>query len=58
MGMNQKMNIPEMRRVMMEFEKQNELMGMKEEIMNDTIDGMNVFGIHAASTQREVHPIQ
>eukprot|EP00667_Euglena_gracilis_P025631 EG_transcript_30228 len=37
-GMNQKMNIPEMRRVMMEFEKQNELMTMKEEIMNDTID--------------------
>lgn len=40
-GMNQKMNIPEMRRVMMEFEKQNELMTMKEEIMNDTIDGVS-----------------
>jgi charged multivesicular body protein 2A len=37
-GMNQKMNVPAMRRVMMEFEKQNELMEMKEEIMNEAID--------------------
>jgi charged multivesicular body protein 2A len=37
-GMNQKMNVPEMRRIMMEFEKQNAMMGMKEEIINDTID--------------------
>eukprot|EP01012_Entosiphon_sulcatum_P004529 TRINITY_DN11815_c0_g1_i1.p1 TRINITY_DN11815_c0_g1~~TRINITY_DN11815_c0_g1_i1.p1 ORF type:complete len:250 (+),score=76.86 TRINITY_DN11815_c0_g1_i1:114-752(+) len=37
-GMNRQMNLPAMRRVMMEFEKQSEMMGMKEELMNETID--------------------
>lgn len=37
-GMNEKMNIPAMQQVMREFERQNEMMGMKEEMMNDAID--------------------
>eukprot|EP00755_Sulcionema_specki_P022477 Sspe_Gene.76616::Locus_47869_Transcript_1_1_Confidence_1.000_Length_701::g.76616::m.76616/K12191/CHMP2A; charged multivesicular body protein 2A len=37
-AMNSKMNIPAMQKIMMEFEKQNEMMGMKEEMMNDAID--------------------
>ena len=36
--MNAKMNIPAMQQIMMEFEKQNEMMGMKEDMMNDAID--------------------
>lgn len=37
-GMNAQMNMPQMQRIMMEFERQNEMMGMKEEMMNDAID--------------------
>ena len=33
--MNKQMNIPEMQRVMMEFEKQSEIMDMKEELMSE-----------------------
>eukprot|EP01112_Ceratiomyxa_fruticulosa_P022461 TRINITY_DN821_c0_g1_i1.p1 TRINITY_DN821_c0_g1~~TRINITY_DN821_c0_g1_i1.p1 ORF type:complete len:216 (+),score=53.81 TRINITY_DN821_c0_g1_i1:182-829(+) len=36
--MNRQMNLPAMQRIMMEFEKQGELMDMKEEMMNDTMD--------------------
>jgi charged multivesicular body protein 2A len=38
MMMNRQMNLPQMQRIMMEFEKQNERMEMKEEMMNDTMD--------------------
>jgi len=36
--MNQKMNIPQIQAIMAEFEKQNEMMGMKEEMMGDAMD--------------------
>ena len=36
--MNSKMNLPQMQKIMMEFEKQSEIMDMKEEMMNDTMD--------------------
>eukprot|EP00117_Sycon_ciliatum_P015771 scpid77445/ scgid15491/ Charged multivesicular body protein 2a; Chromatin-modifying protein 2a len=36
--MNAKMNLPQMQKIMMEFEKQSEIMDMKEEMMNDTMD--------------------
>eukprot|EP01103_Thecamoeba_quadrilineata_P007975 TRINITY_DN17782_c0_g1_i1.p1 TRINITY_DN17782_c0_g1~~TRINITY_DN17782_c0_g1_i1.p1 ORF type:complete len:217 (+),score=52.80 TRINITY_DN17782_c0_g1_i1:47-697(+) len=39
--MNRTMNLPAIQQVMMEFEKQSEIMDMKEEIMNDSIDGIN-----------------
>lgn len=42
MRMNRQMNIPAMQRIMMEFEKQSEMMDMKEEMMSDTMD--DVFG--------------
>ncbi|TPP46046.1 Snf7 family protein [Leishmania donovani] len=37
-SMNKKMNIPEVQKIMREFEKQNEMMGMKEDMMNDAVD--------------------
>merc|ERR1712173_457755 len=37
---NASMNLPAMQRVMMEFEKQSEMMDMKEEMMEDTMDDM------------------
>eukprot|EP00007_Cunea_sp_BSH-02190019_P004439 CAMPEP_0174238060 /NCGR_PEP_ID=MMETSP0417-20130205/10178_1 /TAXON_ID=242541 /ORGANISM="Mayorella sp, Strain BSH-02190019" /LENGTH=279 /DNA_ID=CAMNT_0015316865 /DNA_START=60 /DNA_END=896 /DNA_ORIENTATION=+ len=36
--MNKSMNLPAMQRVMMEFERQSEMLDMKEEIMNDALD--------------------
>merc|ERR1719375_438929 len=36
--MNKKMNLPQIQKIMMEFEKQNEMMGMKEEMMSDAVD--------------------
>ena len=33
------MNLPEIQKIMMEFEKQSEIMDMKEEMMDDAIDG-------------------
>lgn len=38
MVMNRQMNLPAMQGIMQEFMKQNEIMEMKEEVMNDTID--------------------
>eukprot|EP01137_Pigoraptor_chileana_P019656 Opistho-2@80960 len=37
-SMNARMNLPEIQKIMMEFEKESEIMDMKEEMMNDTID--------------------
>lgn len=37
-GMNQRMNIPAMQKVMAEFAKQSDLMDQKEEFIGDTID--------------------
>jgi charged multivesicular body protein 2A len=32
------MNLPQIQKIMQEFEKQSEMMDMKEEIMNDVMD--------------------
>lgn len=37
-SMNRQLNLPQIQRIMQEFEKQSEIMDMKEEIMNDAID--------------------
>merc|ERR1719376_606957 len=36
--MNKQMNLPQMQKIMMEFQKQSEMMDMKQEIMEDTMD--------------------
>ncbi|ORC91740.1 charged multivesicular body protein 2A [Trypanosoma theileri] len=57
-SMNNKMNIPEMQRVMREFEKQNEMMGMKEEMMNDAIDDvMDDEGEEEDETELEIQKV-
>jgi len=38
MNMNRQMKLPEIQKIMQEFEKQSEIMDMKEEMMNDVID--------------------
>lgn len=54
-GMNAQMNIPAMQQVMREFERQNEVMGMKEEMMGDAIDEvMDDDGIEEEETELEI----
>ena len=36
--MNKQMNMPQMQKIMMEFQKQSEMMDMKSEMMEDVID--------------------
>ncbi|XP_048768733.1 charged multivesicular body protein 2a-like [Ostrea edulis] len=38
MTMNKQLKLPQIQKIMMEFEKQSEVMDMKEEMMNDAID--------------------
>merc|ERR1719430_783271 len=38
MNMNRQMKLPEIQKIMQEFEKQSEIMDMKEEMMSDVID--------------------
>lgn len=37
-SMNKQLNLPQIQKIMQEFEKQSEMMDMKEEMINDTID--------------------
>ncbi|XP_014258467.1 charged multivesicular body protein 2a [Cimex lectularius] len=37
-NMNRQLNLPQIQRILQEFEKQSEMMDMKEEVMNDAID--------------------
>ncbi|XP_043271320.1 charged multivesicular body protein 2a [Venturia canescens] len=37
-SMNKQLNLPQIQKILHEFEKQSEIMDMKEEIMNDAID--------------------
>jgi charged multivesicular body protein 2A len=54
-GMNAQMNIPAMQQVMREFERQNEMMGMKDEMMGDAIDEvMDDDGIEEDETELEI----
>merc|ERR1719419_2055484 len=36
--MNRQLKLPQIQKIMMEFERQSEIMDMKEEMMNDAID--------------------
>ena len=38
MNMNKQMNLPQIQQILHEFEKQSEIMDMKEEMINDAID--------------------
>merc|ERR1719325_162467 len=38
LNMNKQMKLPEIQKIMQEFEKQSEIMDMKEEMMSDVID--------------------
>ena len=50
MNMNKQMKLPEMQKIMQEFEKQSEIMVMKEEIMNDVIGNLHLVLITHPNT--------
>lgn len=57
-SMNAQMNIAGMQQVMREFERQNEMMGMKEEMMSDAIDEvMDDEADEEEETEREITKI-
>jgi len=37
-NMNKQLNMPQIQRILQDFEKQSEIMDMKEEMINDAID--------------------
>ena len=45
-NMNRQMKLPEIQKIMMEFEKQSEIMDMKEEMMTDVIGKQSYTVIH------------
>jgi charged multivesicular body protein 2A len=40
--MGRQMNLPQIQKIMMEFEKESAMMDMKEEIMSEAVDGVMV----------------
>jgi len=50
--MNAKMNLPQIQKIMMDFEKQNETMAMKEEMMDDAMD--DAFADDADSDEEDM----
>ncbi len=42
-SMNKQMKLPQIQKIMMEFEKQSEMMDMKEEMMTDVMGKQNIY---------------
>eukprot|EP00727_Mastigamoeba_balamuthi_P006729 m51a1_g2677 putative charged multivesicular body protein 2a (227) ;mRNA; f:732523-733480 len=57
MAMNRQMNLPAMQRIMMEFEKQGEMMDMKEEMVSDTMDSVMGEDGEEAETEAVVNQV-
>jgi charged multivesicular body protein 2A len=55
--MNGQMNIPQMQGIMQEFERQNEMMGMKEEMINEAIDDAMAGEDDEAEMDEEVNKV-
>lgn len=55
--MNKQMNIPQMKQIMDEFEKQAEIMDMKQEVMDDAIDEAMDDGEEEEQTEMEVSKV-
>lgn len=55
--MNKQMNIPQMQKTLMEFEKQTEIMEMKHEMMDDCMDDAMDDGTTEEQTDHEVNKV-
>jgi len=57
-SMNAQLNVPAMQAIMREFERQNEMMGLKDEMMGDAIDEvMDEDGLEEEETEMEIAKI-
>jgi len=56
-SMNRTMNLPAIQNIMMEFEKESEIMDMKEEMMNDVIDDVMEEEEDAEETEEIVNKV-
>ncbi|KAJ1984954.1 Charged multivesicular body protein 2A [Dimargaris verticillata] len=52
-SMNGQMNLPGLQKVMMEFERESETLDMKDELMNDAIDGVMEDDMDVAADEEE-----
>lgn len=55
--MNKTMNIPELQKTMAEFEKQSEIMDMKQEMLDDAVDEAMDDGDEEEETELEVNKV-
>merc|ERR1739845_61383 len=55
--MNKQMNLPQIQKIMQEFEKQNEIMEMKGEMMDDAIDDALDDGETEEETDKVVNQV-
>jgi charged multivesicular body protein 2A len=56
-SMNQQMNLPQITKIMSEFEKQSEIMDMKEEMMSDAMDDAMGEGDEEGETEQVVQQV-
>lgn len=52
-SMNRGVNLPQITKIMMDFERENEMMDMKEELMNDAVDEV-MMGIDDEEEEEEI----
>jgi charged multivesicular body protein 2A len=55
--MNRQLNLPQIQKIMQEFEKQSEIMDMKEEMMGDAIDDAMGEGDEEEETEQVVQQV-
>jgi len=57
-SMNQQLNLPQIQMIMNEFEKQTDIMDMKEEMMGETIDDAMGTADDEEETEKEVQQVR
>ena len=56
-SMNKQINLPQISKIMMDFEQESEMMDMKEEMMNDAIDDVMEDGDEEEESDRIVNEV-
>ncbi|KAH6573458.1 hypothetical protein BASA50_008157 [Batrachochytrium salamandrivorans] len=56
-SMNKQVNLPQISKIMMDFEQESEMMNMKEEMMNDAIDDVMEDGDEEEESDRIVNEV-
>ena len=56
-SMNRQLNLPQIQKIMNDFERQSEIMDMKEEMMSDAIDDAMGEGDEEGETEQVVQQV-